>query len=100
MKRMWICERAFENIINEIDIFKVSFSKYETLKATAASNTFSRPAIVFELISQDKKRIETFQTKHLRSVLVVKISDKIKSEDIQKRLGSENKAEKMRNYRK
>jgi hypothetical protein len=105
MKPVRICDRAFENIVNEMDLFKGSFSKYETLSTTAVSKRFSRPAVLydkenFELRSQDKERIETFQTKYLMSVLVVKISDRIKSEDIQERLGSENKTEKMRNYRK
>jgi hypothetical protein len=47
-----------------------------------------------------QKRIEIFQLKYLRSILGVKFSNKMKSEDIREHLGLENKAEEMINYQR
>jgi hypothetical protein len=68
-------------------------------------NVLSKPAMMdgsetWVLRSQDCKRIETSQMKFLRAVAGVTLRDRIRSEDVRKRLQTRNVVEDIKQYQR
>jgi hypothetical protein len=68
-------------------------------------NIISKPALqygseIWVLRAEDKRRIETSEMRFLRSVLVVSLRDKIRSENLRKQLNTERMVEEIQEYQK